>query len=228
MATTAMFIEILIIGLQAVVWLALLAASIFGTKSVQLQNLSDWETLIVVLVFAIAYVLGILVDRLADTVFLRVLKVHDEFVKRCKSKEAVKKAKLNALEMAAEIFRSIKAVTRPKSKKEKRTTFSTMRLKILMQNDAVAKFFDYQRSRLRIARATVLNLLLIIISGIIFLTARTNFSALQITMFALVGVVLIALSLYAALRIEEAQTKNLEEAYDMISKKPDEKSRGGL
>jgi hypothetical protein len=228
MATTAMFIEILIIGLQAVVWVALLAASIFGIKSVQLQNLSDWETLIIVLVFAIAYVLGILMDRLADTAFLRVLKVRDEFVKRCKSKEAVKKAKLNTLEMAAEIFRSIRAVTRPKSKEEKRTTFSTMRLKILIQNDAVAKFFDYQRSRLRIARATVLNLLLIIISGIIFLITRTNFSALQITMFALVGIVLIALSLYAALRIEEAQAKNLEEAYDMISKKPDEKSRGGL
>ena len=228
MTTTAMFIEILIIGLQAVVWIALLAASIFGTKSVQLQNLSDWETLIIVLVFAIAYVLGTLVDRVTDTAFLRVLKVRDEFVKRCKSKEAVKKAKLNTLEMAAEIFRSIRAVTRPKSKEEKRTTFSTMRLKILMQNDAVAKFFDYQRSRLRIARATVLNLLLIIISGIIFLITRTNFSALQITMFALVGIVLIALSLYAALRIEEAQTKNLEEAYDMISKKPDEKSRGGL
>jgi 8-oxo-dGTP pyrophosphatase MutT (NUDIX family) len=195
MATTAMFIEILIIGLQAVVWVALLAASIFGIKSVQLQNLSDWETLIIVLVFAIAYVLGILMDRLADTAFNKIYKIR----------------------------KLIKPLIRKSTKGDKDETlpapFGEMRLQIMMQNDTVGKFMDYQRSRLRIARATVLNLPLIIISGIIFLITRTNFSSLQIAMFALVGVVLIALSLYVAFRIDTAQTRTIVDAYRIITNK---------
>ena len=223
MATTAIFAEILIIGLEAVVWLALLVASIFGTDIVPIQGLKDWQYLIILFVVAIAYVLGILVDRVADTAFLGVLRVRKEFTKirkeltkRCKSKEVAERVKLNTLEKVAEIFRSIKAAIRCKSKEEKRPTFSTMRLQILMQNDAVAKFLDYQRSRLRIARATAFNLLFIIMTGIVFLFTRTDFSTSTIAWSAFVGIVLLALSLYAPLRIEKAQTKNLEEAYNMI------------
>ena len=226
MATTAIFAEILIIGLQAGVWLALLVASIFGTEFVPIQGLGDWQYLIILFVVAIAYVLGILIDRAADTVFLVVLKVRDEFAKGCKKKKAVKRrklneaakrVKLNVLEKFAEIFRAIKTAIRGKSKKEERPTFGEMRLQILMQNDAVAKFLDYQRSRLRVARATAFNLFLIIVTGIVFLFTRTDFSTSTIAWSAFVGIVLLALSLYAALRIEKAQTKNLKKAYDMIA-----------
>ena len=85
-----------------------------------------------------------------------------------------------------------------------------------MKSDGVAKFMDYQRSRLRIARATAFNLPLVIITGTVFLFTRTDFSNAQIAMFVSVGVIVSALIWYIALRIETALTKNLEKAYNMI------------
>lgn len=181
MVTTAIFAEILIIGLQAGVWLAFLAASIFGTEIVSIQVLKEWQNFLILPVIAIVYVLGILIDRIADTTFLKILKV----------------------------------VNRGKEEKHP-AKFSKMRLRILMQNDAVAKFIDYERSRLRIARATVFNLFFIIITGIVFLFIRTDFYTSTIAWIAFVGLVLLAFSLYISLRIEKAQTKNLVEAYHMV------------
>ena len=203
MATTAIFAEILIIGLQAGAWLALLAASILGTESVSIQNLKEWQTFLILPGVAIAYVLGILVDRVADTIFVTTMKLKrnaNNFM--AKRKWGFVKWKLN-----------IKFIKKGKDK----TPFRKMRLKILMQNDGVAKFIDYQRSRLRIARATAFNLPFIIITGIVFLFTRTDFSNDQIAMFSIVGVILIILSWYVALRIESALTKTLKEAYKMIN-----------
>jgi hypothetical protein len=69
MATTAIFAEILIVGLQATVWVALLVITILGPRQIDLAKLTDWSTLITAFVLAIAYTLGIVVDRVTDSVF---------------------------------------------------------------------------------------------------------------------------------------------------------------
>jgi len=72
MSTTLLFAELLIIGLQATIWLSLLIVDIWGYKwlsAFQNIGLSDWQTVIVVLALSFIYVLGIIFDRVADLVF---------------------------------------------------------------------------------------------------------------------------------------------------------------
>ena len=72
MNTTLLFAELLIIGLQASLWLFLLALLSFGVnwlQSLKAIGLADWQTVIVVVALSIVYVIGIIVDRLADLVF---------------------------------------------------------------------------------------------------------------------------------------------------------------
>jgi len=69
MATTAIFAEILIVGLQALVWLVLASVAILGVPSVDVSSLEGWEGLITLAILAVAYALGIVVDRVADSVF---------------------------------------------------------------------------------------------------------------------------------------------------------------
>jgi hypothetical protein len=75
MATTAIFAEILIVGLEAAVWCSLLVLAIFGADWIDPSALSDWVALVTILVIAGSYVLGILVDRLADSVHARLDRV---------------------------------------------------------------------------------------------------------------------------------------------------------
>lgn len=73
MNTTLLFAELLIIGLQAGIWVFLLALNIFGVtwiNQVQQTGLSDWQTIIVAILLSVFYVLGIIVDRLADAAFV--------------------------------------------------------------------------------------------------------------------------------------------------------------
>ncbi len=72
MSTTLLFAELLIIGLQATIWLFLLVVDIWGYRwlsNLQTIGLSDWQTVIVVLALSFVYVLGIVFDRIADLVF---------------------------------------------------------------------------------------------------------------------------------------------------------------
>jgi hypothetical protein len=69
MATTAIFAEILIVGLQATVWVALAVTALLDFQWGNLDSLSNWDSLITVFILASAYTLGIIVDRVADSMF---------------------------------------------------------------------------------------------------------------------------------------------------------------
>ncbi len=72
MPTIAVFAEILIVGLEAAVWVLLTILAIFGRDWVDLAELKDWETLVTVLILASAYVLGVLMDRIANSVLWKL------------------------------------------------------------------------------------------------------------------------------------------------------------
>ena len=67
MSTTTLFVELLIIGLQACVWLLLVVCSTAGVNSIYFlaAKFGNYATLAMALVFALAYVLGIFFDKLA-------------------------------------------------------------------------------------------------------------------------------------------------------------------
>ncbi len=71
MATTQLFVELLVIGFGALVWLAILGAALFGFDPAHFyQGLLSVRAFLPVL--AVVYVLGIVTDRLADWLFERL------------------------------------------------------------------------------------------------------------------------------------------------------------
>ena len=65
MATTAIFAELLVIGLMVVAWAGLGVIAFVGVP--RLVPPQEWAVLATVAILALAYVLGIQADRLADT-----------------------------------------------------------------------------------------------------------------------------------------------------------------
>jgi len=130
MTSTAIFAEILVVGLQAMVWLVLLGLFIADLNGLQvrslvagLSGLKDWAALITTFVLGFAYTLGIIVDRLADSILSSIEK------------------KLS-------------------TQKKHSVSIPVKRLKVMKTAPEITKFLEYIRSRMRIARSTSLNLLL--------------------------------------------------------------------
>lgn len=72
MSTTLLFAELIIIGVQAILWIFLLLLTIFGLDWLNILknlNLSDWQTTIVIVALSLVYMIGIIVDRIADLLF---------------------------------------------------------------------------------------------------------------------------------------------------------------
>lgn len=184
MSTTAIFAEILIIGLQATVWIALLVLSFLPKGSINPGALDGWEALTTVFVLAAAYTLGIVVDRIADSAYGRLRKIWD--------KEEKGKGK----------------------RKKNLPDVSIMRLRVMEKEDGKARFIDYQRSRLRVARATVLNVALVFLTGVYYL-GRADMSKPAIATFSVALLIVLAGSLFAAERIHRAYMNRLVEAYEM-------------
>jgi hypothetical protein len=79
MGTTELFVELVVIGIGALVWVVLATFGIFGYEWVPLEKLFSVSALIPFLSFV--YVLGIITDRIADVIFEsiwtpRLLKKH--------------------------------------------------------------------------------------------------------------------------------------------------------
>jgi hypothetical protein len=186
MATTSLFVEILIVGLEALVWIGLLAGTIWdlGACIKILKGWGDYSALITTLLLALAYVLGILIDRAADSFY--------------------------------KIF-GYKPDNPPAS-------VGKMRMRIMNSSEGIARFLDYQRSRLRIARATVFNVLVTILVGSYwmfrcYLTPESSNNALGGILMIGVGIIVLVLTVMATRRIEEAHIKRLTDAYEIVTEK---------
>lgn len=182
MSTTSLFAEILIVGLEALFWVLLLVAA---GCDVSLDILKEWEeysALITILLLASAYVLGIFVDRVADSFY--------------------------------SLFRySIKV---PPT-----VPVGRMRLLIMKDSEGMAKFLDYQRSRLRIARATVFNLFVtILVSSIWIVRHHEELGSVGVVpvwiLMMGIGMIALILTVFATRRIDKAQIERLNDAYKII------------
>ncbi|HEX6902135.1 MAG TPA: hypothetical protein VF789_20635 [Thermoanaerobaculia bacterium] len=146
MSTTAIFVELLVIGIQTALWVMLVVAT-FQPEVIHPPELSKWEGLITAGAFAVCYSLGILVDRIADLIFVaaRPKDVIDsaQWIKRWRNRISNEKIDTSALALA---FKEGKA----------------------------SEYLDYFRSRIRITRALSVNALLATVALIIFLTIRCD------------------------------------------------------
>ena len=71
MSTTSLFVELVVIGSGAAAWVGLLVAGAFGWAWVPVDRMLS--PVAVVPVLSVVYVLGIVVDRIADALFQRQL-----------------------------------------------------------------------------------------------------------------------------------------------------------
>jgi len=69
MSTTALFIELLITGIQATIWLILLILCLLGFEWINPDRLKGFEILLAVVLLPIVYPAGVFIDNLADSLF---------------------------------------------------------------------------------------------------------------------------------------------------------------
>ncbi len=196
MATTAVFAEMLVAGIEAVVWIVLLALAIAQPCEAdihRLAQLKDWVALIAAVLLAIAYGLGIVIDRLSDSLFDTVFKAYE---RRGSPKPSPDE---DEGMVEAQIVR--------------------LRLQVLARNDKVTDFIEYIRSRLRVVRSTTFNLALTTIAMEAFLLRCTRASEWQISVSALLLASLTALAAFSAVRIRQAYEEWLIPAAAMDSVK---------
>src|SRR3954466_1712965 len=68
MSTTALFVDLLIIGIQVATWLILLIFTVFDYRWFSLEYIKGSETAIAVMLLPMFYPIGIFIDNLADYV----------------------------------------------------------------------------------------------------------------------------------------------------------------
>lgn len=140
MGTTALFAEVLIIGIQGITWIMFLVLSIFGHSWIMdlKTTVEGWATLTTIILLAVFYTFGIIIDR-CFIAFTRICNPS----KWLSSRSWVKKK-------AKEVFDEV-----------------NMPL-IYSREGTLALNQTYLATRLRIVRATFFNFLLILVTSIVF------------------------------------------------------------
>jgi hypothetical protein len=205
MVTTAIVAEILVTGLLALVWLILAFLNITGLIRIDgttVTQLKDWASLILVLVLGFAYPLGVIVDRAADWLVGPIdWRLRNNHFK----------------------YDDDDDVNLPK--------VSEARLRMLLdsKNEGLASFLNYVRSRLRLARSTCLNLILITLAAAILLGTRSSIGNMELHAVIAGGLVLFSLSLFAWVRLSRTYYKRLAQGYKLVTEQqyPDGGSQEG-
>ncbi|WNZ25070.1 hypothetical protein HJG54_20940 [Leptolyngbya sp. NK1-12] len=153
MSTTSLFVELIVSGIGTVAWLILLFFSIFDYTWIPRQKLTGLLTLIPFL--SLVYVLGIITDHLAHHLYKRIF--HKFFCNLNKK-------------FREQDFDQYKSYENIKSNNE-----YVEAVKVYVYTHAAEntmKRFEYDRSRLRIARAWGINFVFLAISTSIFAWTR--------------------------------------------------------
>jgi hypothetical protein len=191
---TPLFVELFVIGVGTAIWLSLTAAAIFqyefGGKA-----LVD-SKLLVALVLATIYVLGIVTDRLARDLFMSTI-------------EALAKYKVVTDERFEQLKAHLPQLTR---------TNLTMELEKFVRANSLplAEKIDYNRSRLRICRSWILHFILI---GLAFLAWNLRVRVVDVwktVSLLAIDVVLAMLTLQTTIRLAEDHQKDLLESFSIV------------
>ncbi len=154
MSTTTLFIELLIIGLGVCVWLVLLVSSLIGVNWLDRlinSGIKEYAGLVTAFVFAIAYMMGIVVDKFAKWII---------------EESGLCKWLRNWEDQLNRIWQKKNATNGNKFLKK----YADI---IVDKGDPMSDLL-YGRSKVRILRASIINMPFITISGIIFLFVNSK------------------------------------------------------
>jgi len=187
------FIELLVVGVEASVWILFLALSFAGPGIWRGGVPSEWQNTALFVYTALAYGLGVVVDRLADSAYWRL-----------RDPPCVQSLpRLHRI-----LYGERKAVASPEEVR-------TMRTALQRRDDSALKFLEYQRSRLRIARATSFNVALAIPVGgwFVLFTARLGF--VRFSLFMLFALLALWGTVRATEKLREAYEGHLRKTYEL-------------
>lgn len=194
MSTTNLFIELLIVGIGGAAWVALFVAAIMGSK-LDPAVFKDNPALLGLLTAA-AYVLGIVVDRLARGIFMPTLEV--------RARRAV---------FTEERIRRIRELA-PFIEADK----LTMEIEKLIRagSEALAAKIDYNRSRLRICRAWVWHFLLLAVAFVCWNVRLTVFQSWEVAGLVTLDLLFAGLALRATCLLAVDHQKDLAESFEIL------------
>lgn len=153
MSTTSLFVELIVSGIGTVAWLILLVFSVFGYSWILGQKLADLFTLIPFL--ALVYVLGIITDHLAHHLYKRAFrKFFLDLSKKFCGQELDQHKNYETIRRNNDHVESVKAYVYTNA------------------SENTMERFEYDRSRLRIARAWGINFVFLAVSILIFAWTR--------------------------------------------------------
>lgn len=202
MNVTALFVELLVVGIGTATWLALFLAAILKYKF-DSSILQDNPALIGTLT-AIVYVLGIVVDRLVRDIFMPTLE-----------------AKARMAVFTPERIKHIKEIA---PHLDERNLSMELEKFIRARSESLASKIDYNRSRLRICRAWVLHFVLIGI-GFTWWNYRVQLVDSATHVWLLAGNVLfLILTWRATYLLARDHQKDLIESFEIVIAKRDERS----
>ena len=179
MATTQLFIELLIIGIGAAVWLAFLLAVILSFPWG--SPLPDLNAVYLAALSGVAYVVGIVVDRLARSAFRFAENHHRNQVFGKNQDPSV----------------------------EDREKY------VLVNSSSLREQIVYNRSRLRICRAWILNFTL---TGGCAGAWAIQQRVWTIAAIALIGLALSGLTAYTANLLARDHYENIQHSYNFLTK----------
>ena len=143
METTTLYVELLIIGFEVCIWLGLLLAKFTNASQLALPTeLTDFSLLVTLLVFGLAYLLGIVCDKIGHFFF---------------------GAQRNYLEHV------LKGDVSDLVAREKRMDHRQIYARLMVKEGRVASEVLYGRSKVRILRTSVINVPLIAVAAAVFL-----------------------------------------------------------
>jgi hypothetical protein len=192
MSTTALFAEILVVGLEASAWISLAVLAVTGTGWLdRLTGLQDWAVLLTLIVVAAAYAIGVLIDGVADRAveFTRkgMGKTHGEGRSgRQRDSEAWMAARMTVMNQGG---------------------------------DALVAFLAYHRSRLRVVRGTAINMTLFCPALAAFLV-RGDWLAPAAVVGVIAGAVALALITWKGTWLmDENHDEQLKVALSVVSRR---------
>jgi len=195
MNVTALFVELLVVGIGTATWLVLFLAAILSYKF-DTMILTDNKALVGTLI-AIVYVLGIVMDRLIRRIFISTVEAKAK--QKVFTEEKVKHVK----EIAPYIDEGNLAMELEKF--------------IRSHSQSLASKIDYNRSRLRICRAWVLHFILIGISFVCW-NARVEVIPTTTAMWLLgVDALFLVLTWGATCLLAEDHQKDLIESFEIVA-----------
>jgi 8-oxo-dGTP pyrophosphatase MutT (NUDIX family) len=199
MTTTTLVIEILIAGLEVLgfLFLLLIVATPGSVCLLRMHSWAadykEWSTLITTLVLGLAYLTGVIVDRIAETQYRWFESTRcGQVINSCWGGGGSYWYRFPA-------------------------RIEEMRLRVMKDGQGIAEFINYQRTRVRIARSTVFNLaVFLVLVAACCILQRTGLEAL---MLIAVGLALLAAT-YASELLNRAYLERLSDAYCVVASLP--------